>query len=214
MDVMSATRLTVSYHSTKSKVTEAKLDYKKEEGIRKNLQIYQQQDTYESITLEKKVTYDKPKVDQKTIQQLWDESEKAHARLKQIVTALLKRQGLEFQEIKVINAEEIKELTVDEIAQKEAQALLGEGGDLSAAKVSDRIVEFAKAISGGDKTKYDLLKAAIDDGFKAARLDFGEELPEICRETYRLTMEKLDAWAKEDETVDDVPKEETLCTTA
>lgn len=214
MDVMITTELAVSYRSIKSKVTEAKLDYKKEDGVQKNLQIYQQQDTYESITLEKKVTYDKPKVDQKTIQQLWDESEKAHAQLKQIVTALLKRQGLEFQEIKVINPEELKELTVDDIAQKEAQALLEEGGDLSAAKVSDRIVEFAKAISGGDKTKYNLLKAAIDDGFKAAGIDFGEELPEICDETYRLTMEKLDAWVKEDETADDVPKEETLCITA
>jgi hypothetical protein len=214
MDVMSATKRAVSYGSIKSKVTEAKLDYKKEDGIQKNLHIYQQQDTYESITLEKKATYGKPKVDQKTIQQLWDESEKAHAQLKQIVTALLKRQGLEFQEIKVIYPEEIKELTVDDIAQKEAQALLEEGGDLSTGKVSDRIVEFAKAISGGDKTKYNLLKAAIDDGFEAAGIEFGDELPGICAETYRLTMEKLDAWAKEGETAEDIPKEETLCITA
>lgn len=211
MDVMITTELAVSYRSIKSKVTEAKLDYKKEDGIQKNLQIYQQLDTYESITLEKKVTYDKPKVDQKTIQQLWDESEKAHAQLKQIVTALLKRQGLEFQEIKEINPEELKELTVDKIAQEEAQALLEEGGELSAAKVSDRIVEFAKAISGGDKTKYDLLKAAIDNGFEAAGIEFGEELPEICGETYKLTMEKLDVWAKEDETEENSPIEEAPC---
>ena len=210
MDVMRAGKLDVSYRSIKSKVTEVKLDYPKENGVKKSLQFYQQQDTYESLTLEQKVTYDKPKVDQKTIQQLKDESEKAHAQLKQIVTALLKRQGLEFQEISQIKPADLKEVTSDEIAQKEAQAMLDEGGDLSAGKVSDRIVDFAKAISGGDKSKFDLLKKAIDDGFEAAGIEFGAELPEICQETYKLTMEKLEAWAKEDETLENNLEEETL----
>lgn len=211
MDVMKTAKLDISYRNIKSKVTEAKLDNQQGNGIQKSLRIYQQEDIYESITLEQKVTYDKPKVDQKTVQQLWDESEKAHAQLKQIVVALLKRQGLEFQDIKEIVHEELDEVTIDEIAQKETQAMLEEGGELSAAKVSDRIVDFAKAISGGDKTKYDLLKAAIDDGFEAAGIEFGEELPEICNETYQLTMEKLDAWVKEDGTAENPSQEKTPC---
>lgn len=209
MDVMKAAKLDVSYRSIKSKVTEVELDYRKENGFKKSLQFYQQQDIYESLTLEQKVTYDKPKVDQKTIQQLKDESEKALSPLRQIVTALLKRQGLEFQDISEIKPEYLDDVTVDEIAQEEARALLEGEGELSPAKVSDRIVDFAKAISGGDKSKLSLLKAAIDDGFEAAGISFGAELPDICKETYQLTMSKLDAWANEDETVESALENET-----
>lgn len=209
MDVMKAGKLDVSHRSIKSKVTEVKLDNQNKNGVKKSLQFYQQQDTYESLTLEQKVTYDQPKVGQRTIQQLKDESEKAHAQLKQIVTALLKRQGLEFQEISQITPADLEEVTIDEIAQEEARALLEGEGELSPAKVSDRIVDFAKAISGGDKSKLSLLKAAIDDGFEAAGISFGAELPDICKETYQLTMSKLDAWANEDETVESALENET-----
>lgn len=37
--------------------------------------------------------------------------------------------------------------------------MIGEGGPLSPEVVSDRIVEFAKAISGEDKEKIDMLRA-------------------------------------------------------
>lgn len=211
MDVMKAGKLDVSYRSIKSKVTEVKLDYRHENGVGKSLQIRQQQDTYESLTLERKVTYDQPKVNQKTIQQLKDESENALSHLKQIVTALLKRQGLEFRDISEIKPEDLKDVTVDEIAQEEAQAMLEGDGELSPAKVSDRLVDFAKAISGGDKSKFELLKKAIDDGFEAAGIEFGAELPDICQETYKLTMEKLEAWAKEDEIAKGTSQDETDC---
>ena len=211
MDVMKAGKLDVSYRSIKSKVTEVKLDYQNENGVKKSLQIHQQQDTYESLTLERKVTYDQPKVNQKTIQQLKDESENALSHLKQIVTALLKRQGLEFRDISEIKPKDLDDVTVDEIAQDEAQAMLEGDGELSPAKVSDRLVDFAKAISGGDKSKFDLLKEAIDDGFEAAGIEFGDELPNICQETYKLTMEKLEAWAKEDEIAEGTPQDETGC---
>ncbi|MGE5604553.1 MAG: hypothetical protein ACM3YE_02555 [Bacteroidota bacterium] len=211
MDVMKTAKLDVSYRPIKSKVTEAKLDYRNENGVKKSLQTHQQQDTYESLTLERKVTYDPPKVDHKTIQQLKDESENALSHLRQIVAALLKRQGLEFQDISEIKPEDLDEVTVDEIAQEEAQAMLEGNGELSPAKVSDRIIDFAKAISGGDKSKFDLLKKAIDDGFEAAGIDFGAELPDICKETYDLTMEKLEAWAKEDEMGEGTPQDEPGC---
>lgn len=213
MDVMKAGKLDVSYRSIKPKVTEVKLDYRNENGVKKSLQIHQQQDTFESLTLERKVTYDKPKVEQKTIQQLKEESENALSHLKQIVTALLKRQGLEFQDISEIKLEDWDDVTIDEIAQAEAQAMLEGDGELSPAKVSDRIVDFAKAISGGDNSKFELLKKAIDDGFEAAGIEFGGELPDICKQTYNLTMEKLEAWANEADTAEDEPKDDMPCLT-
>lgn len=212
---MMTAKMALSYRSIKSKVTEVKLDSRNENGVKKSLQFHQQQDTYESLTLARKVTYDKPKLSEKTLQQLKDESENALSHLRKIVTALLKRQGLEFQDISEIKPEDWGEVTVDEIAQAEAQAMLEGDGELSPAKVSDRIVDFAKAISGGDKSKFGLLKSAIDKGFNEAGIEFGGELPDICKRTYNLTIEKLEAWANEADTGEDEPKGERqrLCLT-
>ncbi|QGU00421.1 hypothetical protein SYNTR_1827 [Candidatus Syntrophocurvum alkaliphilum] len=74
--------------------------------------------------------------------------------------------------------------------------MIKEGGKLSAEKVSDRIVDFAKAISGGDKDKIELLKDAIKQGFEAASAALGG-LPEVSEQTYDLVMQKLDAWMEE-----------------
>jgi hypothetical protein len=80
----------------------------------------------------------------------------------------------------------------------EAQAAISEDGEWGVKAVSDRIVQFAIAISGGDKSKYETLKAAIDKGFQQAAKALGGELPGISQETYKETMRKLEAW-KNDE---------------
>lgn len=164
-----------------------------------DLQQNQKVDTYQHTHQEKKVTYDKPtiKSEPKSVEQLMAESENAFGHLKQIVGDMLKRQGLKFRDLKDIKVEDVKTETIDDIAQKEAQAMIAEGGEYSAENVSDRIVDFAKAISGGDKSKLELLRSAIEDGFGAATKDFGAELPEITKETHQLIMDKLDAWANE-----------------
>jgi len=143
---------------------------------------------------EKKVTYDNPKVNQTEVKRLKEESDRAHSGLRRMVEELLKRQGMTFNDLELG-----KEVIVDEIARSEAQALIGEGGDLSPEKVSDRIVEFAKAISGGDKGKFEILKSAIEEGFKQAAEVLGGELPEISQKTYDLVMEKLNYWKEEEQ---------------
>lgn len=72
--------------------------------------------------------------------------------------------------------------------------MIGEGGALSPEKVSNRIVDFTKAISGGDKEKHETLKAAIKEGFEQVEKALGQELPEISSKTYDLVMQKLDEW--------------------
>lgn len=142
---------------------------------------------------EKKITYEKPKVNQAEIQRLKEESDRIHENLRRMVEELLKRQGMTFRDLELG-----KEVEVDEIAREEAQALIGEGGELSPEKVSDRIVDFAKAISGGDRGKFEILKSAIEEGFKQAAEALGGELPEISQKTYDLVMEKLNQWVEED----------------
>jgi hypothetical protein len=200
MDVQLNTDLEV-LHSSKNPAI------KKEKATQINVQVDVKVDIYEHGQPAKKVTYDKPgiKADLKTIQQLKEESDQAYAHLKQIVTEMLKRQGMEFQEIKDLKIEDLEEIKVDEVTRKEAQAMIAEGGEYSPEKVSDRIVDFAKAISGGDKSKLSILKTAIDRGFEAAEEDFGGKLPDITKETHKLIMDKLDAWANEDQTPESQP---------
>ncbi|MDV6379470.1 hypothetical protein ORD22_14740 [Sporosarcina sp. GW1-11] len=143
----------------------------------------------------KSVTYEKPttKVDTASIERLKAESEKAHENLRNLVRELLERQGISMED--AVSGK--KEVVVDEQARLEAQAAIGEGGESSPEKVSDRIVDFAKAISGGDKSKFDLLKGAIEEGFNAAKDALGGTLPDISQKTYELVMEKLNQWKEE-----------------
>lgn len=142
-----------------------------------------------------KAGYDKPttKVDTVSIERLKAESEKAHENLMNLVRELLERQGISMKD--AVSGK--KEVVVDEQARLDAQAAIGEGGESSPEKVSDRIVDFAKAISGGDKSKFDLLKGAIEDGFNAAKEALGGTLPEISQKTFDMVMEKLNNWKEE-----------------
>lgn len=154
-----------------------------------------QQDKYIPSEKEPSVVYKKPsyKADVQTIERLKAESDKAHEQLRNLVRQLLQRQGLSFEDV----VQGDKPFFMDEEARSEAQAAIGEGGPLSPENVSDRIVEFAKAISGGDKSKFELLKNAIEEGFGEAAKTLGGKLPEISQKTYDLVMEKLENWGTE-----------------
>lgn len=61
----------------------------------------------------------------------------------------------------------------------------------SAEAVSDRIVEMARSLSGGDQSKADVLRQSILKGFEEAKSLLGK-LPEISQNTYELTLKKFD----------------------
>lgn len=155
--------------------------------------VTEQQDQYVPAANEKKATYEKPKVDTATIARLKEESERTYSQLRKMVEELLRSQGKAFQDLHFGT-----DVEVDEATRAEAQSLIGDGGDLSPEKVSDRIVEFAIAISGGDKGKFELLKGAIEEGFQQAKAALGGELPEISQKTYELVMTKLNKWYEEE----------------
>ncbi len=165
---------------------------KKEEAKNQESVHKQQVDQYIPSDKQESVTYKKPttKVDMATIEQLKMESEKAHEQLRNLVRQLLERQGLTMEDV----TSGKREFVVGEQARTEAQAAIGEGGEQSAEKVSDRILEFANAISGGDKSKFELLKNAIEQGFSEAKKALGGTLPEVSQKTYDLVMDKLDKW--------------------
>lgn len=90
-------------------------------------------------------------------------------------------------------------ISIQDINQ--AKELISEDGPFGVQAVSDRIVDFAIAVSGNDTAKLGELKAAIDKGFENARDAFGGTLPDICNKTYDEVMRKLDEWAGTKESI-------------
>ena len=146
-------------------------------------------------------TYDQRgvKVDTNALNKAVEAANRAHSQLRTIVKRLLERQGLSFREAFALEKNGELDLEIDELAQQEAAEMIAEGGEYSVEAVSDRIVDFAKAISGGDTAKLETLKEAIDEGFTGATKALGGSLPEISNQTYDRVMEKLDEWAKAEE---------------
>lgn len=144
---------------------------------------------------EKVITYSKPagKPDHVTMEKLREEAGRASTSLREIILELLERQGHSVQRL---GQEEIGDIEVDATARAEAASLVAEDGPFGAEAVSNRIVDFAKAISGGDKSRIAELRDAITEGFRQAEEILGT-LPEISSKTYDLVMEKLAAWEAE-----------------
>ncbi len=166
---------------------------------------------------EKGATYSKPAskaLSSEEIQKLQDEVENRTETLRNLVEKLILGQANAaggFDMSSIFSSEDSSDtntkikinggvnLTEEEAALiAGAEDSLSEDGENGIEAVSNRIVDFAKALSGGDKSKYEILKAGIEEGFKQAGDVFGGELPEISVKTYDAVMEKLDKWYNEE----------------
>lgn len=83
---------------------------------------------------------------------------------------------------------------VDQATIDEAKAAIAEDGYWGVEKTSDRLVSMAIALSGGDTEKADEMMAAIEKGYEQATEAWGEELPDICKDTLEATREKMESW--------------------
>lgn len=86
---------------------------------------------------------------------------------------------------------------VDEETKKKAQADIADDGYWGVDKTSDRILDFAKALSGGDSSKAEQLLDAFKKGFEEATKTWGKELPDISQRTYDAVLEKFETWKNE-----------------
>jgi hypothetical protein len=118
-----------------------------------------------------------------------------------MVSSMLEKQGLKFTNledlIKALRNEDAS-IEVDEKTQQEAQEAISEDGYWGVKQTSERILSFAKALSGGDPDKIELLKGAFEEGFAEAKKVLGDDLPDITQQTYDAVMEGFDTWANED----------------
>ena len=87
-----------------------------------------------------------------------------------------------------------------------AKADIAEDGYWGVGQTSDRLVSMAIALSGGDTDKAEEMKEAIQKGFKKATKAWGEDLPQICKDTLDTTMKKMDDWKNGVPTAEDYSK--------
>lgn len=87
--------------------------------------------------------------------------------------------------------------TVDAATKEQAQKDIAEDGYWGVEQTSDRIIDFAKALTGGDPSKIEDMREAFKKGYEQAEKTWGGELPEISKKTYDAVMEKFDKMAEE-----------------
>lgn len=144
-----------------------------------------------------------------TVKKMSAELDAKYAGLRSLVEKLLSKQsvkagqsaGLSFEEIQKAYDGNLKEffqnLEVDPATKLQAQQDISEDGYWGVKQTSQRLIDFAISLSGGDKTKLEELKKAIEKGFSNAERSWGGSLPSICMQTKEAVMKGLDDWASE-----------------
>lgn len=84
----------------------------------------------------------------------------------------------------------------DTIAQ--AKKDVAEDGYWGVSQTSDRIFDFAMALSGGDEDKMKDMLEAVKKGFSQATKSWGRDLPDISGRTYDAVMQKFDDYFNKD----------------
>jgi hypothetical protein len=88
--------------------------------------------------------------------------------------------------------------TVDSATKAQAQEDISEDGYWGVKQTSERIFDFAKALSGGDPSKMEDMRKAFEKGFKQATNAWGDELPQISQDTYAAVQKMFDDYANQE----------------
>lgn len=183
-----------SNYDTKAKTTEKEKTESTSTETKADSGVVYEPSCAKTTTSAKK-TY---KQDTALVNKLKAETEARTAQLKSLVEKIISGQGNTIGTANDIwSFLRTGNFTVDAATKAQAQADIAEDGYWGVNQTSDRIVDFAKALCGGDPDKIEEMRAAFEKGFKQATKTWGDELPEISQRTYDAVMEKFDAWAAE-----------------
>lgn len=133
----------------------------------------------------------------------------AQQKLFDTVNELLKKQGMQVQLGQGVWRTIAKgEFKVDAETKAAAIEAISEDGEWGVKKTSQRLVDFAKALTNSDPSKVSMMRDAFIKGYNAAADAWGGALPDISRQTYDATMKLFDEWEKSGQE-DTEAKEET-----
>lgn len=83
---------------------------------------------------------------------------------------------------------------VDAKTKSEAQEAISEDGYYGVKQTTDRIFDFALALTGGNPEQMKKMESAFEEGFKEATKSWGKELPDISKQTFAAVKEKFAAF--------------------
>lgn len=175
-----------------STYTAAKTDYtkKKSESSTKTDTgvVYEKSSDQTSGTVTKKTDY-------ALVNKLKADAEERTSQLRSLVEKMMTKQGVAIGTADSMWSFLAKgDFTVDEATRAQAQADIADDGYWGVDQTSDRILDFAKALSSNDPEKADLLLDAFKKGFKEATKSWGQDLPDISQRTYDAVVEKFNKW--------------------
>lgn len=183
------TQQTAAYATPKKenkKTTDTKDTAKQDSGV-----IYEKNDKASDVVTKK--------TDYAMVEKLKADAKQRTEQLRSLVEKMMTKQGEAIGKADSIWSFLAKgDFTVDAETKAQAEADIAEDGYWGVEQTSERILDFAKALSGNDPEKADLLLDAFKKGFKEATKTWGDELPEISKRTYDAVVEKFDAWKNGD----------------
>ena len=190
MDINSVTGV-VAYEKSTAITKEEKLNNsnvnESKAGVNTAAAVYEKDETQDTKQVVKR--------DDETIKRMTAELEQRKAQLRNLVEQMLSKQSKTYTSLKeMYEAVKSGEIEVDPEVQKQAEEDVSENGYWGVEQTSERLVSFAKALSGGNTEYADKLIDAVKQGFEEAKKAWGGDLPEISQKTLDATIKKLEDW--------------------
>jgi hypothetical protein len=198
MSVNGITNTSQTYDSKETK--KVKADSRKTDDIKQN-EADSSAAVYEK-SQESNTTGKIYKRDTETVERLKADADRRAESLRQLVEKMLTKQGQTYNDATdIYKLLREGKLEIDPETKAQAQKDIAEDGYWGIEQTSDRIVSFAKALTGGNNSKADEMIDAVKKGFEQATKAWGDELPDISKKTLEAAINKLEAWRdnKEDD---------------
>lgn len=185
-----------SAYAAQSKNTETKAEVSKETSATSGAESTGV--VYEPSEEAKTASTKKYKPDTNLVAKMKADAEARTAQLQSLVEKMLTKQGQTYGTANDIwSILSSGNFTVDPATKAQAQADIAEDGYWGVSQTSQRILDFATALTGGDPDKIEEMRSAFQKGYKQAEKTWGGELPEISQKTYDAVMAGFDQMAKD-----------------
>ena len=118
--------------------------------------------------------------------------------LQDIVNKMLSQQGDTYNKANGIwSILSSGNFTVDAATKAQAEKDISEDGYWGVKQTSERILDFATALTGGDPSQIEKMRAAFKKGYEQAEKTWGGKLPDISKQTYDAVMAGFDKMAED-----------------
>lgn len=190
--ITSATQTTAAYKYTAENTKVAEKETTKTENTAAETGVVYEHSS-EASTASAKKTY---KPDTNLINKLKADADARTAQLRSLVEKMMSGQTNAYGKANDI-WQFLREgkFTVDPATKAQAQADIAEDGYWGVKQTSQRILDFATALTGGDPSQIEKMRNAFKKGYEQAEKTWGGKLPDISQQTYDAVMKGFDDMA-------------------